>query len=165
MKLTFLCLVLLLALSGINAQSKQDSELFKTLKAKDALLFDRGFNNCDISQLKNLVSEDFEFYHDQAGITPSKEAFIKSIEEEICKLSYKPRRELVEGSLEVFPLKNNGVLYGAIQIGQHRFFAIEKDKPEYLTSVAKFTHLWKLEKAEWKLLRVLSYDHQPANKK
>ncbi|MGE0882289.1 MAG: nuclear transport factor 2 family protein [Blastocatellales bacterium] len=165
MKITFLLLVLLLALTDINAQSKEDSELFKTLKAKDELLFNQGFNNCDINQLENLVGDNFEFYHDQSGITDSKEAFIKSIRDGICKLSYKPRRELVEGSLEVYPLKNNGVLYGAIQSGKHRFYAIEKDKPEYLTSEARFTHLWKLEEGEWKLIRVLSYAHQPAKKK
>ena len=79
-------------------------------------------------------------------------------------MSYKPRRELVEGSLKVYLLKNNGVLYGAVQMGIHKFYAIEKDKPEYLTSTAKFTHLWKLENGEWKLSRVISYDHQAISK-
>lgn len=165
MRLIFFLLAFLLAMPALKAQSQEAAELFNTLKANDELLFNRGFNGCDIRQLETLVSEDFEFYHDQAGITSSKQAFLKSIREGICQLSYKPRRELVEGSLEVYPLKNKGVLYGAIQTGRHRFYAIEKDKPEYLTSEARFTHLWKLEKGKWKLLRALSYDHQPAPKK
>jgi hypothetical protein len=32
-----------------------------------------------------------------------------------------------------------------------------------MTSKASFTHLWLLEQNTWKLRRVLSYDHQPAD--
>jgi len=147
---------LLLFTSGVFAQSQ---DLYHALKEKDSLLFDVGFNTCDISQFENLVSDNFEFYHDQAGITDSKEAFIAGIKNGLCKLYYKPRRQLVENSLEVYPLKKNGELYGAIQTGVHQFYALEKDKPEYLTSTAKFTNLWLLENGEWKLARSLSYDH------
>lgn len=156
-----LIVIVLLGLSTF-AQEKHDSELFKTLRSRDSLLFDVGFNKCNIPQFEALVSDDFEFYHDQGGITRGKPDFIKSIRTGICALSYKPRRELVEGSLEVYPMYDNGVLYGAIQMGEHRFYAIEKDKPEYLTSTARFVHLWKLEKGEWKLARALSFDHVPA---
>lgn len=156
----FAILTLFVLAINLNAQVAKDSELFKTLKTKDELLFNIGFNKCDISQFENLVSDSFEFYHDQGGITPSKTAFISSIRDGLCKLNYTPRRELMEDSLEVYPLKNKDVLYGAIQMGIHRFYANEKDKPEYLTSTAKFTHIWKLENSEWKLSRVLSYDHQ-----
>ena len=62
--------------------------------------------------------------------------------------------------MEVFPLEKNNVLYGAIQMGDHRFYAEEKDKSLRLTSVAKFTHVWLLEKGSWKLSRGLSYNHQ-----
>jgi len=51
-------------------------------------------------------------------------------------------------------------MYGVTQTGVHRFYALEPGKSEYFTSRAKFTHLWKLENGEWKLLRSLSYDHQ-----
>ncbi|MDX5419564.1 MAG: nuclear transport factor 2 family protein, partial [Hymenobacteraceae bacterium] len=162
LKAVRLCLFFLFILSAstaAQAQVAKTSELFKALKANDSLLFERAFNNCEIRQLEKLISEDFEFYHDVSGITTSKEPFIKSIRDGICKLEYKPRRELVEGSLEVFPLKKNGTLYGAIQTGRHRFFAIEKDKPEYFTSIARFTHVWMLENGDWKLKRGLSYDH------
>ena len=78
----------------------------------------------------------------------------------MCALSYDARRELVDESLEVFPLRDNGVLYGAIQRGIHRFFATEEGEPERETSVARFTHLWLLVDGEWKLKRVLSFDHR-----
>jgi hypothetical protein len=142
-----------------HAQTKDTTALFKELKAKDSLLFTAGYNNCDIAQFEKLVSDNFEFYHDEAGITSSKAEFIKGIKEGLCKLSYKPYRKLIESSLVVYPLKKKGVLYGAVQEGVHEFYAIEKDKPRYLTSTAKFTMVWLLENGEWKLSRVLSYDH------
>ncbi len=141
------------------SQVDTSSELYKTIKNRDSLLFNVGFNTCDISQFENLVSDDFEFYHDKAGITQSKAAFISDIKNGLCKLNYKPFRELVAGSMEVYPMEKNGVLYGAIQMGVHKFYAIEKDKPMYQTDMAKFTELWLLENGNWKLSRVLSYDH------
>jgi hypothetical protein len=160
-----IALLLLFSLPGpLFAQKDKTSELYQTIKARDSLLFDVGFNTCDLSQFENLVSEDFEFYHDEAGITSSKPEFIKSIKEGICNLPYKPRRALDKKSLAVYPLEKNGVLYGAVEEGIHRFYAREKDKAEYLTSTAKFTHVWILENGEWKLSRGLSYNHRQPKK-
>jgi CubicO group peptidase (beta-lactamase class C family) len=144
----------------LQAQPPHSSELFQILKARDSLLFDIGFNSCDITQFEQLISDSFEFYHDKSGMISSKTAFISSIQNGICKLPYKPRRELMEGILEVYPLEDNGVLYGAIQTGKHRFYSIEKDKTEHLTSIAIFTHVWLIENGLWKLSRGLSYDHK-----
>lgn len=159
MKFLFSILLLFTALN-LFSQTDKSTSLYKTIKAKDSLLFNIGFNRCDISQFENLVSDSFEFYHDQAGFTPTKAAFISGIKNGLCKLDYKPRRELVDSTLGVYPLKKNGTVYGAIQTGTHRFYAKEKDKPEYLTSIAKFTHIWLLENGEWKLNKGLSYDHR-----
>ncbi|WP_026898073.1 nuclear transport factor 2 family protein [Daejeonella oryzae] len=147
----------------IMAQENLQSELFTTLQAKDSILFNIGFNKCDISQFEMLVGDDFEFYHDKSGITKSKSAFIESIKNGLCNMDYKARRELVSGSLEVYPLENKGVLYGAIQTGKHCFYEKKKDQEEYFTSIAKFTHVWKLENGNWKLVRGLSYDHRQKN--
>lgn len=135
-------------------------ELFDILKEKDRHVFDASFETCDLEALEGLIAEDFEFYHDQGGITPSKEAFLETTSSGLCALSYDARRELVEDSLEVYPLYDDGVLYGAIQQGTHRFFATNEGEPERETSVARFTHLWLLIDGEWKLKRVLSYDHR-----
>ena len=142
-------------------QESTSSVRYQTLKKQDSLLFDIGFNTCDISQFENLLSADFEFYHDQGGITSSKNDFIGSIRNNICLNSktHKVRRELEEGIMEVYPLKKNGVIYSAIQSGIHRFYMLEPGKPVFYKP-AKFTHVWQLEKGEWKFLRGLSYDHQ-----
>lgn len=136
----------------------RSGQLYDALLKMDSLLFERGFNNCDSVTTRNLISDDFEFYHDQSGITTSKESFLESMKG-LCELSYKPIRKLVGESLEVFPLHDNGNLYGAITLGDHEFCALEEGKPEYLTSTAKFTSVWILENGEWKLTRALSFHH------
>jgi len=142
------------------AQVSTDSELYLNLKKNDSLIFDRGFNNCELNAFAHLLSEDLEFYHDKGGITNSKEEFIQQYKNGICgNPNYSSRRELIEGSLEVFALYNGSELYGALQKGVHRFFEKPKGKPEIPGSTARFTHLWLLEDGQWRLKRVLSYDH------
>lgn len=160
MKLVLVCFLTFCLSFSVFAQADKSSELFRTLKVNDSLLFNQGFNKCDITQFENLVCDKFEFYHDKSGITASKSAFIASIKDGICKLDYKPYRKLVEESLEVYPLEKNGVLYGAIQMGKHNFYAIEKDNSQHTTSIAKFIHIWLIEHGKWKLSRGISYDHQ-----
>lgn len=142
------------------AQVNKNSQIFKTLKAKDSIIFERTFNKCEIDKLNDIINNDFEFYHDIAGVE-NREEFMRSIKNNICKnQNEKPIRKLVNNSLEVFPLKNNGVLYGAIQRGKHNFF-IRKNKEIVPTGSALFTHLWILKNKKWKLKRVLSYNHLP----
>ena len=153
------------ALSAITfGQVADGANLYQAIKEKDSLLFQIGFNTCNIRQFENLVSEHFEFYHDQSGITPSKQAFISGIQNHLCKLPYQPKRVLAENTLEVYPLKKNNVVYGAIQTGVHHFYAVTNNKFDYLTSTAKFTHVWELENGDWKLTKGLSYDHKDVAK-
>lgn len=146
------------AFSG-NCQLAETDTLFVRLKTSDSLLFTVGFNTCDLSQFEALVHKDFAFYHDQGGVTTSKKTFIKQIKTGICSSSDKPSRMLIEGSLNVFPLFKNGVIYGAIQTGEHGFYANEEGQSPRLTSTALFTHLWLLEDEKWLLSRVYSYNH------
>ncbi len=61
-----------------------------------------------------MVVDDLEFYHDKSGLMVGKQPFLVAIKNNICG---KVTRELVKGSLEVYPLKG----YGAVEIGVHRF--------------------------------------------
>lgn len=143
------------------SQVDSNSQLFLQLKALDSLLFERGFNECDMAAFEAHTSEDLEFYHDQGGVSTTRKEFLNDVKENICSSSArKPIRRLKEGSLEIFPLYDQGVLYGAIQKGEHDFFIREPGKELYQTSTAKFTHVWLLQGEIWMLKRVLSYDHK-----
>jgi hypothetical protein len=142
-----------------NGQVNRTSELYKTLKSKDSILFESTFNRCELEKLKPILAEDFEFYHDIAGIQNRKE-FIAAMKNNICAHPGNVKRQLVPKSLAVFPLKNNNILYGAIQKGKHTF--LEKDSNKMKTlGIADFTHIWILENKQWTLKRVLSYNHKP----
>ncbi len=139
----------------------ENQALFDLIKEKDSLLFQIGFNQIDTLQIASLISMDFEFYHDKHGVTDNKQSFLMSING-LRDLPFKTWRTLVDGSMEVFPLCNdNGKKpYGAIQNGIHDFYQQIDGEDAHKTSTAKFTHLWIVENGDWKLKRVLSYDHQ-----
>lgn len=140
-----------------NAQVDQNSDLYKTILSKDSLLFDVGFNTCDIKQFENLLSENLKFYHDKDGIS-GKQKFISDLKKGICNNleNRQVKRFLIKKSNEVFPLYKNGILYGAVQNGEHMF----SEKRESQAGIAKFSNLWQLENGEWKLTDSFSFDHQ-----
>jgi len=164
MKANFTIIYLLILTSQLVAQVTNSSDLYKTIKEKDSLLFNLGFNKCDIQQFENLLSDEFTFYHDQNGISHSKQHFIEGIKNGICNLPYKPKRVLDQSTMEVYPLMKDEKIYGAIQKGDHHFYAIENNSSEYLSAIAKFSHLWILENGKWKLRQGISYDHQDFEK-
>jgi hypothetical protein len=137
-------------------------ELIAALAEKDLQLFDAVFG-CKLDTLAGLIADDFEFVHDKYGLTAdSGENFMHGMRAN-CKRqetgeNFRARRELVEGSMTVHVL--NG--YGAMQMGEHRFFAIGNGQPDRLTETGKFIDLWRQIDGEWKLARVISYDHRLA---
>lgn len=156
----FITIAALLLAIVSNAQVDKNSVLFKTLKAKDSIIFERTFNKCELEKLEPIIAENFEFYHDKGGIQ-DRTAFMKSVQKNVCgNPNFKLLRKLVKGSLEVFPLENKGKLYGAIQRGKHTFH-IRKNGKVTPDGVALFTHLWILENNTWRLKRVLSFNHLP----
>ena len=118
----------LLLLKG-NAQLEDTSALYKTILKQDSLLFNIGFNTCNLKIFENSLSADFEFMHDKDGIL-SKEGFINAFKNGLCNSpeTYQSRRELIPESTEIYPLYNNNILYGAIQTGSHRFYEKSKNQ-------------------------------------
>ncbi len=155
-----LVICLLLTPIILFSQADKASKLYKTIMSKDSLLFNIGFNTCDILQFENLLSDKFEFYHDKDGVS-YKADFIFKLRNGLCKspTMYQSRRELLSESTEIYPLYKNDTLYGAIQIGIHKFYETISGKKETYQSTAKFTNVWLLENGLWKLTRCLSYDH------
>ena len=150
----FFFLFLVLFFSGCGAlmgQSKKtDEKLFSEIAHMDSVLFN-AFNNRDTATFKNLFTKDLEFYHDKGGLTGYAETigFMRST----AKNDNGLRRDLVAGTLEVYPIPN----YGAMEIGSHTFCHLENGKQDCGTF--KFVHVWKRIGNEWKISRVVSYDH------
>lgn len=144
----------------VQGQVAKNSELFLTLEKQDSTFFERGFNLCDLEYLEKAIHKDLTFYHDQSGIS-DRDGFFEATQKNICSNpDKKPVRKPGEGSFEVFPLYNNGVLYGAIQSGVHHFYIREAGKEDVHTSSAQFTHVYVLENGVWLLRDVLSFDHK-----
>ncbi|WP_350285359.1 nuclear transport factor 2 family protein [uncultured Croceitalea sp.] len=159
-----LAFLFLAACIAATAQESTTSELYKTLKKNDSILFDAAFNKCGIETLNSLFTEDFEFYHDRGGLTEGKAEFIGRIAADCANRNFDlpqpAKRILVDGSLEVYPMYNKGKLYAAIQHGVHRFESLNEQNEYQKGDIAKFTHLWILEDDTWKIKREISYDHR-----
>jgi len=163
-----LALPLFLAAAPLNAQGDK-AALYQTVLVLDQKLFDAA-NRCDYEKLSAMVDENLEFYHDKAGLMVGRKTFLESIKNNTCG---KMIRELVPGSMEVYPIKD----YGAMQFATHRFHHPGHEKefpgarelgmtrfldpgaPEWPVGEAKFLHIWQLKDGSWKLTRVVSYDH------
>lgn len=147
-----------------RSQVSEQSELFNTLKEQDSILFDAAFNRCDAAAMESLFTADFEFYHDKGGAKIGRDTFmtpvIKDCENRNPANQQPSKRILIKNSLEVFPLYEDGKLYGAIQHGIHRFEFLNGQKEYQRGDTAKFTHIWVLDDNQWKIKRELSYDHQ-----
>lgn len=125
-------------------------------------LFWKAYNSCDTTQFKSFFTSDVEFYHDKGGITHGLDKLIAVTKNNLCGANdFRLRREAVPGTVKVFPLQNGDVIYGAIISGEHVFY-IRQGGKERLDGLAKFTHLWLLKDGAWKMTRILSYDHGPA---
>jgi hypothetical protein len=117
-------LFLIAAAFSISAQAEDQEtakkntatfgELFETIARTDKTIFD-AFNAHDVQRLMAMFTDDLEFYHDTGGLTDHRQS-----QENFKKMfagTPDIRRDLVKGSLEVYPIKD----YGAIEIGEHRF--------------------------------------------
>jgi len=125
-----------------------DPELYKTITALDSIFFE-AYNTCDVNLEKysSFYSEEIEFFHDKGGIMTSKKEIVESTKKHVCG---KVTRELVKGSIEVYPIKE----YGAIEIGLHKFH--NSEEPNSVPEAARFTIIWKKESNSWKIAKVIS---------
>lgn len=125
-------------------------ELFDTIARLDTKIFD-AFNAHDAEALMAMFTDDLEFYQDNDGVKNYQECF-----EDFRKMFANTpdiRRDLVKGTLKIYPIKN----FGAIEIGAHRFCHKENGQDE--CGVFEFVMLWKQTADTWKISRVVSYGH------
>ena len=138
----------------IHAQEKKvaptSSALYHEIEQMDQIVFD-AFNRKEFAKFKSLFTEDLEWFQDNGGLLSYETVFTNF--ENMFQNENKLTRKLVPGSLEVHPVKD----YGAIQIGVHEFRHMENGKEEIGTF--KFLMIWKKKDNQWKISRVVSYDH------
>jgi ketosteroid isomerase-like protein len=144
----------ILSCMNANAQEKKVAQtskaLFDEIAAMDSILF-YAYNTQNIDQLKSLFTEDLEWFQDNGGLVFYKTVFENF--ESNFKKEFKLNRQLVKGTLEVHPIKD----YGAIETGTHQFRHLENGKEQIGTF--KFLMIWQKKDNQWKISRVVSYDH------
>lgn len=141
-----------------EAVAQTNSEVLKTDLLKneiikmDSLLFEVAFNQCDASLFKKIIADDVEFYDDRFGLNVSKENEIKSLNAK-CARPEKLTRKL--NSCTIDKLGD----FGAVQLGEHTFYI--NGVPE---GTGKFIHIWEKKDNDWKLKRIVSYEHRAIKK-
>lgn len=126
---------------------KPDSlQLYNEIVQQDSTFF-AAYNACDLEKQSTIYSDSIEFYHDQGGLMTSKQGILDGTKKNVCG---KVTRELIKGSIEVYPIKD----YGAVEMGWHQFHNNQNnpDRPH----PSKFVLLWQKTSNGWKIARVVS---------
>jgi len=148
-----IALACLMPLVAMAAQTDDE----RRVRDADAQFW-RAYKACDMQTMAALLTTDVEFYHDRTGLTTSREGVIDSLRKGPCAdPRMHLRREAVDDSLRFHPLAGGY----AVLSGRHRFYVHEAGQPERLDGQAEFTTLWQSEQGQWRMHRVLSYDHGP----
>ena len=133
-----------------RGRTESPNVLYSAIAAADSALF-AAFNRRDLSTLRSFFTRDLEFYQDNEGV----ENYAQTMRD-FRQMFGQPapiHRDLVPGSLEVYPIKN----YGAMEVGRHRFCHVENGKEDCGTF--SFVQIWRRTKAGWQISRVISYGH------
>ena len=138
------------AATPVEAIPADAAQLRELVAGLDRRMFD-AYNAHDVDGLMAWFTEDLEFYHDNGGLLDFQQ--VKAGFTSVFANNKDIRRELVDGSLEVYPIKG----FGAIQIGAHRFCHTENGKPDCGTF--RFLQIWRFKDGVWKVAREVSYGH------
>lgn len=142
--------------AALASDERSPEELTRVVAELDSSVFG-SFNRCsdsaELAKHASYFAADVEFYHDNGGVTWNREDMLARTRDNACG---KYRRELVEGSLEVYPIKG----FGAIAQGTHRFCETASSTCDGL---ADFVMMWREQEGAWQLTRVLSYGHRAAS--
>ena len=122
-------------------------ELYNSIVAMDSTFF-HAYNTCDLNKQAAIYSDNIEFYHDKGGLMTVKQDLIEGTKKNICG---KVTRELVKGSIEVYPIKD----FGVIEIGLHKFHN-KTEKEDTPSHASKFIIFWKKENNNWIITKVVS---------
>ena|SRR5580692_3306232 len=132
-----------------HAQFKPDDPaLYDTIVHMDSVFF-AAYNTCTVhlAEYADFYADNLEFYHDKGGLMDSKKDVVASTKKYVCGYT---TRELVPGSIEVYPIAN----YGAVEIGFHKFH--NSREPDAPARPGRFVVIWHRTDKGWKITRVVS---------
>ncbi len=148
-----LLLSVLVASVTVSAQSKdsytykpKSQALYDSIVHMDSVYFN-AYNKCDMDLQISIDADSIEFYHDGSGLETSKANLLKALKENICG---KVSRQLVKGSIEVYPLPN----FGAVEMGLHQF--INHKENNSVSKPDRFVIVWRHLNNRWQIYRVIS---------
>ncbi len=126
-----------------------DQQLHDTIVKLDSIFF-TAYNTCavNLETYASFYADSIEFYHDKGGLMNVKEEIVASTKQYVCG---KVTRELVKGSIEVYPIKD----YGAIEMGLHKFHN-NTDPSSANSRAGKFIIIWQHKNNQWKITKVVS---------
>ncbi len=108
-------------LRAAPSEAQSDTErLSRTITLMDRDMFD-AFNDCNMADFAKYYDEEVEFYHDQTGLSISRDTLVKDVQKNICG---KQRRERTGRPFEIFPLAN----HGALQMGEHEWHLLKPQR-------------------------------------
>lgn len=149
--------------AGLAGTAPSTDTLRAQIRDADTRLFAAAFDACDADKAAAMTTEDMEFFHDKDGKSASSRADFRRSVAALCENGRKGgwhlRRELVEDTLQVFPLQDDR----ALEMGDHRFHERGADGVERWTGQARFIQIWRRVDGQWQAERVISYDHRPAD--
>jgi Domain of unknown function (DUF4440) len=158
--LLFLLFIITILFTNCTSSKKTSYQLTKNYKPENQKLYDtivkldsaffEAYNTCNINLEKysSFYADNLEFYHDQGGLMTSKQGVIDATKKYICG---KVTRELVKGSIEVYPIKD----FGAVEIGLQKFH--NNEEPIGTPSkIGRFMIIWESKNDAWKISRVVS---------
>jgi ketosteroid isomerase-like protein len=150
-RITFFLLSLFVVVT-IQAQEiktgSASEELFNKITTLDSIFF-TAYNQCDLTTQASFYSDSIEFYHDKGGLSTSKKEILDATRKNICG---KVTRELVKGSIEVYPIKD----YGAVEMGLHKFHNHTEKESNEANSGSRFIIIWHHKNGQWEIARVIS---------
>ncbi len=126
-----------------------NQKLYDKIVHLDSVFF-AAYNNCtlQLDKYAAFYSDSIEFYHDKGGLSTSKKDVVEGTKKNICG---KVTRELVKGSVEVYPIAG----YGAVEMGLHTFNN-KQEKQTGPPKVSKFIIFWHNTDKGWKITKVVS---------
>lgn len=151
MKKLLFCVVACIHFSYLTGQTSTttyepvDRKLYDTIVFLDSIFFN-AYNTCDMELQSLFYADNIEFFHDQGGLSTSKQDILSAIKNNICD---KVTRERLKESIEVYPIAN----YGAVETGLHTFHNKAENS---ISDPSKFIIFWQNLNGKWIVTKVVS---------